>query len=204
MDIEDFHARLNELYIPPKNEFSIVDVPEIRFAMVDGSGDPQGHDTVDAIKWLYSIAHLVKPIVKKRMGKTFSNAPVEFIHWTDKKESLATVAKEHWKWRAMHVFIDWITQEDFDEAVSKVSKNLGPAPTTLRIDTLHEGKSVQTLHVGDYDEIAGICQDLYTNYLPSNGLETNGCYHEIYLNDPSRVAPEKRKTIIRQPVKNIS
>jgi len=204
MNIDAFHARLNELYIPPKNEFSIIDVPEIRLAMIDGEGDPQGPDTAAAIKWLYSIAHLVKPIVKKRMGKTFSNAPIEFLHWTNKNESLATVAKAHWHWRAMHVFIDWITQADFDEAIAVVSERFGPAPATLRIEEFQEGRCVQLLHVGDYSAIGSLCDELYSDYLPSNGLCTNGHYHEIYLNDPSRVAPEKRKTIIRQPVKDAS
>ena len=202
MNIDDFHTRLNELYVPHKNVFSTIDVPEIRYAMIDGEGDPQGPDIAIAIKWLFSIAHLVKPLVNKRMGKTFGNAPIEFLHWTNEKESLATVAKDHWKWRAMMVFIDWITQEDVDEAVAVLSKKLGPAPATLRLDNFHEGKSVQLLHIGDYSAIRSICDGLYSSYLPNNGFVTNGYYHEIYLNDPSRVAPQKRKTVIRQPVKD--
>ena len=66
--------------------------------------------------------------------------------------------------------------------------------------TLHEGKSVQTLHVGDYSELGAVCQRLYDEYLPENGLKPNGHYHEIYLNDPARTAPQNRRIVIRQPV----
>jgi hypothetical protein len=70
----------------------------------------------------------------------------------------------------------------------------------LGLENLHEGKSVHILHVGDYNGIGAICRRLYDEYLPAHGLTPNGHYHEIYLNDPRRTAPEKRKTVIRQPV----
>jgi hypothetical protein len=100
----------------------------------------------------------------------------------------------------MIVFIDWITQEQFREAVAKVEQKLGPAPETLRLENLHKGKSVQIMHVGDYKELAEVCDLLYNKFLPENNLKANGYYHEIYLNGPRRTAPNKRKIVIRQPV----
>jgi hypothetical protein len=101
----------------------------------------------------------------------------------------------------MIVFIDWITQEQFEEAVARVEQKRGPAPETLRLETLHEGKCVQIMHIGDYKELAAVCDVLYNEYLPGNSLRPNGYYHEIYLNDPVRTAPNKRKIVIRQPVR---
>ena len=94
----------------------------------------------------------------------------------------------------MIVFIDWITQEQFEEAVAKVETKRGPAPKTLRLENLHEGKSVQIMHVGDYNEIRAVCEKLYDEYLPENHLAPKGHYHEIYLNDPKRTAPENGKS----------
>ena len=101
----------------------------------------------------------------------------------------------------MIVFVDWITQEQFEEAIAKVEHKRGPAPKTLRLENLHEGKSVQIMHVGDYKGIGAVCEKLYNEYLPENSLKPNGYYHEIYLNDPTRTVPTKRKMVIRQPVK---
>jgi len=100
----------------------------------------------------------------------------------------------------MIVFVDWITQEQFEEAVVKIELRRGPAPKTFRLENLHEGKSVQIMHVGDYSELGEVCEELYGEYLPENHLKPNGYYHEIYLNDPKRTAPKKRNIVIRQPV----
>jgi len=34
----DMKARLKELYLPPAKDFVLVDVPEMRFVMIDGRG----------------------------------------------------------------------------------------------------------------------------------------------------------------------
>jgi hypothetical protein len=185
---------------PPEHKVTMVDVPDIRFAVIDGQGDPGKGENAKAAKWLYSVAHLVKPLVKKRMGKNFVDPPLEYLCWADNSNDFIEGNRDKLNWRAMIVFIDWITREQFEEAVVKVERKLGPAPETLRLENLHEGKSVQILHTGDYEELAAVCNELYNGYLPENNLQLNGYYHEIYLNDPMRTAPEKRKIVIRQPV----
>jgi hypothetical protein len=200
MNVEQFHNRLRELYLPPENQFTMVVVPEIRYAVIDGTGDPGNEEGVKATKWLYSIIHLVKPSVKERMGKNFVEPPIEYLCWADHEKDFIEGNKDKWSWRAMIVFIDWITQKQFTEAVAKVEQKLGPAPETLRLENLHEGKCVQIMHTGDYKELTAVCDVLYNEYLPQNNLKTNGYYHEIYLNDPTRTAPNKRKIVIRQPV----
>lgn len=202
MNVEGFHSRLKELYAPPQELFSVIDIPEIRFAVIDGDGDPQGEESAAAVKWLYSLVHIVKPAIQERMGKRFAYPPLEFLHRTDAPEGLVNTSKDGWHWRAMIVFIDWISEDDFANAVIEVEKKLGPVPKTLRLENFTEGRCVQTMHVGDYAQIGSICEKLYGDYLPKNNLTPSGCYHEIYLSDPSRTAPDKRKTIIRQAVAN--
>lgn len=201
MNVEKFHERLRELYLPPEGQFTLVDVPEVRYAVIDGEGDPEKGKTAEAAKWLYSVVHLVKPFVKERMGKNFVDPPLEYQFWADDERDFVDGNKDKWFWRVMIVFIDWITREQFEEAVAKVEGKLGPAPGKLQLKNLHEGKCVQIMHVGDYGEVAAICEKLYSKYLPENNLKPNGCYHEIYLNHPTRTAPNKRKIVIRQPVK---
>lgn len=200
MDVERFHERLNELYLPPQGKFTLVDVPEIRYAMIDGSGNPEGDEIKQAAKWLYSLVYVVKPYMKERMGRNFAEPPLEYQFWADDPRDFVEGIKEKWHWRVMVVFTDWINQEMFADAIEKVEKKLGPPPESLRMDDLHEGKSVQIQYIGDYDQVSVICEELYTEFLPEKGLQPNGYYHEIYLNDPNRTAPEKRRIVIRQPV----
>lgn len=200
MNVEEFHNRLRELYSPPRDQFSVVDVPEIRFAVVDGSGNPEGDKGAEAAKWLYSVAHMVKPLVKERLGKNFVDPPLEWLYWADNEKDFSEGDRDTWKWRAMVACVDWISPEQFDEAVAVTEQKRGTAPETLRLENLHEGRCVQIMHVGEYKEISTICNRLYNDYLPENDLKPHGRYHEIYLNDPARTAPDKRKIVIRQPV----
>lgn len=201
MDVEKFHERLRELYLPPENEFSLIDVPEIRFAAIDGEGPPESEACAEAVKWLFAIVHIVRPFVKERMGKNFVNPPLEVLYWADDPEDFAQGNKDKWRWRVMIVFTDMITDQHFEEAVAKVEIKRGPRPEALRLVHMHEGKSIQIMHIGDYANVANVCQKLYGDYMPAHNLKPNGYYHEIYLNDPQRTAPEKRKVVIRQPVK---
>lgn len=58
------------------------------------------------------------------------------------------------------------------------------------------------MHVGDYSkEAATIARRLHDEFLPQHNLVPNGHHHEIYLSDPNRVAPEKMRTVLRQPVR---
>jgi hypothetical protein len=79
---------------------------------------------------------------------------------------------------------------------------LGEAPATLRLDRLDKGRCVQIMHVGDYrNEAATVARRLHAEFLPAHGLVPHGHHHEVYLSDPDRVAPEKMRTVVRQPVR---
>lgn len=48
---------------------------------------------------------------------------------------------------------DWITPEMFDAAIAKAANKNPPASLDrVRLETLHEGLSVQRLHIGSYDD----------------------------------------------------
>jgi hypothetical protein len=99
---------------------------------------------------------------------------------------------------------DWLKKEMFEQAIEKASKKLGKAPDGLRLDTYSEGKSVQIMHVGLPSTIPATMARLHNEFLPAHKLVPNGHHHEIYLNDPRRVAPENLRTVLRQPVRNCS
>ena len=202
MNVEEFHQRLKELYLPPANQFTLVNIPEIHYVAIDGKGHPESTDFKSAVKWIFSVVHCLKPLAKDRMGKNFVEPPLECLFWADSKKDFVSRNKNKWKWRVMVVVIpQWIPTQAFQDAIKKTEKHLGTPHKTLRFQSLHEGESVQILHVGDYANIPTVCNKLYGEFLPKNCLRPNGYYHEIYLNDPSRVASEKRKIVIRQPVR---
>ena len=70
--------------------------------------------------------------------------------------------------------------------------------------TIDEGKCVQILHLGPFDDEPATVA-IMDAYLKENGYENDlsdtRLHHEIYLSDPRKAAKEKWKTVIRHPVK---
>jgi hypothetical protein len=61
-------------------------------------------------------------------------------------------------------------------------------------------QAVQILHIGpfatEHDSLI-----ILNNYMQQNNLLKDGLHHEIYLSDFRKTAPEKLKTILREPAK---
>jgi hypothetical protein len=98
---------------------------------------------------------------------------------------------------------DWITPvlADAARAVAAKKKDL-PALGRLRFEQYHEGPSVQTLHIGSYDDEAPTIERMH-EFAASQGLALRGKHHEIYLSDPRKVEAARLKTVLRQPVSSI-
>ena len=138
------------------------------------------------------------------MGKGFVEPPLEGLWWADDMEDFIAGNKDKLKWRMMIVMADWVSDEMFEQAEAEVEKKLGEAPGSLRLESYDEGKSVQIMYVGAPSEEGPTIARLHNEFLPENDLVPNGYHHEIYLNDPRRVAPEKLRTVLRQPVRQCS
>jgi hypothetical protein len=201
MSISDDRRLLEELYLPSADDFVLVDVPDMQSVMVDGEGDPAGDTFARASRWLFSVVYPIKRIAKERMGRSFVEPPLEGLWWADDINDFIAGNRDKLKWRLMIVTADWVDDEMFAQGVAQGSERLGEPPESLRLDRLAEGLSVQIMHLGPNSEEVATLARLHHEFLPEHGLVPNGHHHEIYLNDPNRVAPEKLKTVLRQPVR---
>lgn len=202
----DFKREMRELYQPSRDDFALVEVPDMQFLMVDGRGDPNiAQEYTDAVEALYALAYKLKFMSKKGVGKDYVVPPLEGLWWAEDMRSFSSQRdKGQWEWTAMVMQPDWITQkmlEDAKEQVAK-SKQLAALPK-VRLESYREGLSVQILHIGSFDDEAPVLHKLHHEFLPENGCAPAGKHHEIYLSDPRRTAPEKLKTVLRQPVRRI-
>lgn len=199
---EDLRARLKELYLPPVTDFVLVDVPEMRFVMVDGRGGPDSPAFADAIKWLYAVIDPMKPFAREQMGKHFVEPPLEGLWWADDIQDFMHGNRDKLNWRMMIVFEPgWLTAAMFEDAVDKAKASMGEPPSSLRLESLHEGLCAQIMHVGPNSGEVPTLARLHSKFLPAHDLAPNGNHHEIYLDDPKRVAPGKLRTVLRQPVR---
>lgn len=200
MDLTKDRAKLKELYMPEAGDFTLVDVPDLPFAMIDGQGPPEPGAIGQTIKRLFTAIDPIRREARARMGKDFIEAPVEMLYRADDMADLVSGNKEKWRWRVMITLPAWTDAALFANAVSQVRKSLGAMPATLRMERFAEGRCAQIMQVGRPRDISAALARLYTQFLPRNGLKPAGAYHEIYLGDWNRTTPERRRIILRQPV----
>lgn len=202
MEKIDFRKVFTDLYKAPTEGYVTVDVPALQFVKVDGKGDPNTAPAYkQAIEWLYAVSYAMKFAAKAARGKDYVVPPLEGLWWADDPADFVARRKDRWHWTMMIMAPDFVDRPLFDAAVDKARKKLGSPPDSLRLEALHEGRSLQILHIGSYDDEGPTLKRLHDEEMPRQGLAFAGPHHEIYLNDARKTAPAKLKTILRQPVK---
>jgi hypothetical protein len=199
----DFKKELKELYNPKKTVFSVVEVPEMQFLMVSGQGSPGvSQEYQDALEALYPMAYKLKFMSKQTLERDYVVPPLEGLWWAEDMSVFVSDDRDAWLWQMMIMTPEWIDAEMFAAAMAAVAKKGTPtALDKVRLEPFAEGLSVQILHVGPYADEGATIAALHHEFLPANGMVENGEHHEIYLNDPRRTAPEKLRTVLRQPVR---
>ena len=205
MDKIDFKKELKDLYQPSKVKFQVVEVPNLNFLKVNGSGDPNSApEYIEAVEALYALSYKIKFFSKKE-GRDYVVPPLEGLWWAEDMETFSTARdKSQWLWTMMIMVPDWISDDMVVEARKEVEKKKDlPALGKIRWEEYREGLAVQIMHLGSYDDEGPVLARLHEKWMPEHGYTFNGLHHEIYLSDPRRVDPGKLKTILRQPVNKI-
>ncbi len=202
----DFKRELRHLYAPSAKGFDVVDVPDMNFLMIDGHGDPNtAPEYEDAVSALYAVAYQIKFVSKNEMARDYVVPPLEGLWWAEDMASFAEARdKSVWDWTMMIMTPEWITQQVHAQALDRVkAKKDLPSLVKMRLQAYHEGLAVQIMHVGPYDAEGPTLARMHNEWMPQNGYVENGKHHEIYLGDPRRTAPERLKTVLRQPIRKV-
>jgi hypothetical protein len=193
-----------DAYRAKRGEFRVVEVPPMQYLMVDGAGDPNTAVAfADAVTALYPVAYALKFAARKELGIDTVVMPLEGLwHAPDMDVFTARRDKSAWHWTLMIMVPDHITRAMFERALAGAAakKDASPSLDAVRLETLDEGLSVQTLHLGSFDDEGPTLDDLHHRFIPEHGLAMRGMHHEVYFSDFRRVEPAKRRTILRQPV----
>ncbi len=189
-------------YRAKRGEFRDIVVPPTRYLMVDGHGDPNvSPEFTSALEALYPAAYALK-FASKAQGRDYVVPPLEGLWWADDMDSFTSARdKSQWHFTVMILIPDWLDETTVDAALEKAATKNASVPQRVRVETLDEGRCIQTLHIGSFDEEASVLQDVHTRVIPDAALTMTGKHHEIYLTDSRRTEPAKQRTILRQPVR---
>jgi hypothetical protein len=200
----DMKKTLKHLYAPSAKEVSVVDVPPMPYLMIDGAGDPNtAPEYEQAVEALYTLAYSIRGI-RKDAGDAFVVMPLEGL-WvlpdqeTRELKPLTPEDKANFSWTLMILQPEVVTESMVEEAREIARQKKNPARLDdVRFETYHEGTAAQLLHIGSYDDETPTVMRIH-DFILENGWQLHGKHHEIYLSDPRKTAPEKLKTVIRQP-----
>jgi hypothetical protein len=172
-----------DCYRATRGAFRVLDVPDLRHLAIQGHGDPNGEEYAAALAALYPVAYAVKFASKVDLGRDYVVMPLEGLWWADDMDAFTSARdKARWDWLLLTVVPDWVDDDLVEAATARVrAKKDVPA----RLDDV----SLRLLH---------------EEYLPRNALQPTGRHHEIYLSDPRRVAPQRLRTVLRQPVAEVA
>ncbi|WP_394254187.1 GyrI-like domain-containing protein [Pseudoclavibacter helvolus] len=202
----DFKKEL-DCYQAKSGAFRLLEVPSLQYLMVDGHGDPNtSEEFANAVETLYPVAYTLKFASKKELGRDYTVMPLEGLWWSDDMATFTDARdKSQWNWTLLLMTPDWIDERRFAEAVAKVAAKEPPAwLDRVRLETLEEGLVAQTLHRGSFEDEGPTLARLHDEFIPANGLRMTGKHHEVYFSDFRKTAPEKMRTLLRQPVGRLS
>jgi hypothetical protein len=190
----DFRKLYPDLYRESQN------IAEVRagrgvFLAVEGVGTPGDQAYQDAIGALYALAYTAKFALKKAGVGDFAVPALECLYFDDP----ATTPKEQWRWRLQLRIPDDLRTAALNDVRKALADKKGIDTRAVRRIAWAEGRALQALHVGPYDQVGTVYQRLMAE-ATARGLACKGPGHEIYLNDPRRVGPAKIKTLVRMAV----
>jgi hypothetical protein len=196
----DYKSIHKEFYAASSKEVVFIDVPEMNFFMIDGHGDPNtSKEYSDAVEALYSLSYTIKFMIKKELEIDYGVMPLEGLWWAENMSSFTEGRKDEWDWTSMIMQPEPVTQEWFDKGLHEVARKKDlPGLGKVRFASFAEGRSAQIMHIGPFSEEGPTIKKVH-DFIEASGYSLRGEHHEIYLSDIRRAAPEKWKTIVRQP-----
>jgi len=201
MQTYDIKKQRKDLYAPKPGNFEIVEVPLLEFLMVDGHGDPNTSTAYRAaIEALYAASYAVRAVTKTRLGKVHTVGPLEGLWSADDLDVFRTRNKSAWDWTMMIAQPDWITAELVEEALAAARKKRLPALDLMRFERYPEGRSVQILHVGSYDDEAPTLERLHrASISPQTDSSRQGAIMRSTSPMPARPSPHDSRRSCANP-----
>ncbi|MDF2699794.1 MAG: hypothetical protein K0Q49_1350 [Haloplasmataceae bacterium] len=187
------------LYLP-KDKPEIVSIPKFNFFMLEGKGNPNNEAFSDAIGVLYSLSYAVKMGLKNIENYfDYTVYPLEGV-WdlAEEARSLNYLDKDQLIYTIMIRQPEFVTEEIANEVINNVKiKKSHPLLERLIFSSLEEGKCIQMLHNGSYDEEPKSFSIMEEFCIQNNLKRISKVHKEIYISDARKTDPSKLKTVLR-------
>lgn len=197
---EGIRREYKKVYDASTKKIDIVDVPKFNFIMVDGIGNPNVDEFKLKAQALRILSKAIKEYFKEEKNLLYLISPLEGLWDTYDNSQFDVTRKKMIKFTLMIAQPRALDEETFEKIKEETaSKKDNPYILDVYLKMFKEGKSVQMLHKGAYNTEINTTKQIM-EYITIADMKLEGFHHEIYLNDPDKVATEKLKTIVRYAV----
>lgn len=207
--METMTAKINLQKADP-NYYKASTTPEIRdldtynYLTLAGAGAPTNQSFQDAIRSLYAVAHGIKFLCKGQDNDFV--VPKMECYWfiaggLEAQHKFTETPMDQWLWKIQMRMPDVVERDHFDQALRNAVINKGyPALAALQYELINEGKCVQAMHVGSWEEEGPTIAKVMA-FVANEGLQVTGYHKEIYISEPAKVEESRKKTILRYQVR---
>ena len=197
----DLYRKHKADYVASKKAPALVDVSPARYISITGRGEPGCEAFTAKVGALYSMAFTIKMTRKFAGLGDYKVCHLEGLWWGEGTGEFFNLPREEWQWKLLIRTPDFITSSDVKQAKQALAaKGKPPEFNEVKLEAIKEGLCVQMLHVGPYADEPRTIQVMQA-FAEENGMCFQGLHHEIYLSDPRRVAPDRLRTILRNPLR---
>ena len=201
----DWKKNEKHYYLPKNNPELISNVPNFKFFIIEGKGNPNDDFFSEYVGVLYSLSYGVKMSPKKGIEPKgyfdYTIYPLEGV-WDLNEEAKkpydGTINKNYLVFKLMIRQPDFVDSNFALQILEQTKKN---KPHDLleqvRFEEIIEGDCIQMLHLGSYDNEPAsfkIMEDFAEQEKYRRKTKT---HREIYLSDARKVSPDKLKTVLR-------
>lgn len=202
----EWRKKEKEYYLP-KSKPEVVDIKEFKFIQLRGEGNPNSEGFSEAIGVLYSLAYAIKMMPRNGIDidgyYDYVVYPLEGL-WDLKEEARGkeVLDKDKLVYTLMIRQPDFVTEEVFNKAMEIVKKKKPHRLVdNVNFESREEGKCVQMMHIGSFDDEA-MTFEVMKKFCNDNNLEIKTLVHrEIYISDFRKTATDKLKTVLRYRVR---
>lgn len=214
MEKMDYKKEYKDLYMP-KTKPMLIQVPSIKFIMIDGAGNPNTCEAYkNAMEIMYGLSYGIK--MSKMSGNQpkgyfeYVVPPLEGLWWGDNIDftTMEVTDKDAFCWTSMIRQPEFVTKEVFERAKEGLHKKKPELDLSIaHLIEWEEGLCAQVMHHGIFDDEGPTVRGL-EEFIKESGYRTDVSgdrkHHEIYLSDPRKTAPDKLRTVIRHPIAAIT
>ncbi|MED9811206.1 MAG: GyrI-like domain-containing protein [Longibaculum muris] len=197
---EGIRKEYKKQYDASTKRIDVVDVPEFNFVMIDGIGNPNVEEFKLKSDALHILSKAIKDYFKQEMDLLYLISPLEGLWDTYDNSQFDVTRKKMIKFTLMIAQPKILDEKTFEMIKEYVAaKRDNPYIVDAYLKKMEEGRCVQMMHKGAYNTEIDTTKQIM-EYITVQGMKLIGLHHEIYLNNPEKVATEKLKTIVRYAI----